>query len=192
MIARDIFFDRIRPSVFHGRLKQKQVEGTAAILDAWDGLPLDDLRWLAACLGTAYHETAFTMQPIAEYGRGRGHPYGRPGKNGGQIPYGRGLVQLTWDENYERFDALLGLKGALIRDYNLALRPDIAAKILLVGEAEGVFARFKLSDYLNANATDWLHCRRIVNGMDHAEDIAGYSRNFYIGLEAASATAAAA
>jgi hypothetical protein len=35
------------------------------------------------------------MQPIEEYGKGRGMPYGKPDPTTGQVYYGRGFVQLT-------------------------------------------------------------------------------------------------
>lgn len=183
-LSRTTFYDSIRKSLFRGSLTQRQVVGIAALLDAWDVSGYTDLRWLAACLATAFHETAQTMYPVEEWGKGKGHPYGKPGKHGGQIPYGRGLVQLTWDTNYERADKELGLNGALLANYALALDPVISAKILFRGEAEGWFTRFKLSDYLHDDLTDWLHCRRIINGMDCASKIAGYSVKFYAAIEA--------
>ena len=45
-------------------------------------------------LATAFHETAETMQPIAEYGHGKGHPYGAVDQTG-KAPYGRRFVRLT-------------------------------------------------------------------------------------------------
>ena len=58
-----------------------------------------DPRQRAYVLATAWHETAHTFQPVREIGQGRGRPYGKPGHLG-QIPYGRGYVQLTWEANY--------------------------------------------------------------------------------------------
>ncbi|MFH7264110.1 hypothetical protein ACHWGJ_29120, partial [Klebsiella pneumoniae] len=67
------------------------------------------------------------MQPVTEIGRGGGKPYGKPGKHGGQVPYGRGDVQLMWDGNYETADDELGLKGALLANFDLALDTEISA-----------------------------------------------------------------
>lgn len=101
------FFARARSALFGGKLTQGQVDGITAILHGWQASQMTDLRWLAYMLATAYHETARTMQPIAEYGKGKGRKYGVKGKHG-QVPYGRGYVQLTWDANYEKADQELG------------------------------------------------------------------------------------
>lgn len=169
------FFAAVRSPLFAGKLSDAQVSGIDAILDEAEkrGTPLKHLAYM---LATAYHETARTMQPIAEYGRGKGRKYGVKGKYG-QVPYGRGYVQLTWDFNYARADKELGLKGALLRDFNLAMRPDIAAKIMFSGMTEGWFTGKKLSDYIGA-ATDYVGARRIINGTDKAKAIAGYANVF--------------
>ena len=160
-------------------MSQKQVDGTEALLAATDGLPITYRAYLMA---TAKHETASTMMPISEYGRGKGKPYGKHGKHG-QAQYGRGYVQLTWDSNYERADKELGLGGALIKDFNLALQPTIAAQILVRGCSEGWFTGKKLSDYLPG---DYRGARRVVNGLDKAALIAGYARSFEAAFVAAS------
>ena len=51
-IDRKEFFDSIRNGIFHGRLKQSQVDGLNVILDAWEATGLQDLRWLAYILAT--------------------------------------------------------------------------------------------------------------------------------------------
>lgn len=168
------FFDTVRP-LFSGKLTQSQVDGLNIILDAVRGLPIS---YQAYILATVYHETARTMQPIAEYGKGKGKPYGKPGKYG-QSQYGRGYVQLTWDANYEKADKALGLNGALLRDFDLAMRPDIAAKILVRGCVEGWFTGKKLGDYL---PSDYFGARRVVNGLDRAEPISGYADTFELAL----------
>ncbi len=169
-MSRSDFFNAVRP-MFGGVLKQKQVSGLEELLAATEGLPISHRAYL---LATAKHETDSTMQPIAEYGKGAGKPYGKPGRYK-QPQYGRGYVQLTWDDNYERADKALGLKGALIADFDLAMQPTIAAKILVRGCAEGWFTGRKLSDYLPGS---YRNARRIVNGMDKADLIAGYAVSF--------------
>src|SRR5690606_16382609 len=98
---RKIFYDRIRP-LFGGTITQGQVEGMEAILNEWEARELTDQRHLAYVLATAFHETAKTMQPVREYGRGKGRPYGDPDPLTGLIYYGRGHVQLTWKGNYRK------------------------------------------------------------------------------------------
>src|SRR5689334_14433111 len=97
LIDRDKFFGRVRVNPFGGRLSQQQVDGCNAVLDGWESRPdFTDRRWLAYMLATAKWETANTMKPVEEIGKGRGRAYGVPKANG-QIYYGRGYVQLTWD-----------------------------------------------------------------------------------------------
>lgn len=175
-IDRAAFFAKVR-SAF-GPLRQAQVDGFNTLLDAMKAWPV---AYTAYGLATAWHETAHTMQPIAEYGKGTGRPYGKPGRNGGQIPYGRGYVQLTWDENYERADRELGLNGALIADYDKAMEPDIAAAIMVRGMQEGWFTGKKLSNYLPG---DYINARRVINGTDRSALIAGYARVFEKALTA--------
>lgn len=178
MINRTGFFPRVRASVFRGSMTQSQVNGVNALLDMCDQLGVNDSRYVAYILATAFHETAQTMEPIAEYGKGRGMPYGHPGADG-QIAYGRGYVQTTWPYNYEKTDQKLGLGGKLIANYDLLLTDkDMAARAAITGMRDGWYTGKRLSDYLNAHTTDFLNCRRIINGMDCAALIAGYARNF--------------
>lgn len=175
---RSTFFARVRGPLFGGRLTASQVAGIELILDEAQKRRTP-IFWLAYILATAYHETARTMQPIREFGRGRGRQYSKPTKHGGQIAYGRGHVQLTWDFNYERADKELGLNGALIRNYDLALDPAISVQIMFSGMEEGWFTGRKLTatrDYI-----DW---RRIINGTDRAALIAGHAEDFEKALRA--------
>lgn len=71
MLNRKHFYDSVRESLFGGTLLQQQVAGMEAILREWEAQQLTDRRWLAYMLGTTYHETAKTMQPIEEYGKGK-------------------------------------------------------------------------------------------------------------------------
>lgn len=176
MIDRKAFFDAVRKTPFPGRLTAEQVAGMEAILGEWERRDLTDLRHLAYMLATIYHETARTMQPIAEYGKGKGRKYGVPAGPYRHVYYGRGFVQLTWLANYEKAGKALGVD--LVRYPERALEPTIAANIMFRGMMEGWFTGKKLSDYLNTK-TDWANARRIINGTDKAETIAGYARTFH-------------
>ncbi len=178
------FFDAVRSTVFNGKLSQAQVNGMNALLSECDAQTLTP-SMTAYVLATAFHETAQTMQPIAEYGKGKGRPYGKPGHNGGQIPYGRGFVQTTGDTNYERTDRELALDGRLITDYDLLLTDiEIAARAAVEGMKEGWYTGKKLSDYFNAKITDYVNARKIINGTDKAALIAGYAKKFFSALAA--------
>ncbi|MHA1190507.1 MAG: glycoside hydrolase family 19 protein, partial [Alphaproteobacteria bacterium] len=169
MIDRSLFFTRVRGTLFAGRLRQPQVDGMAGILNEWQHRGLTDPRWLAYMLATTRHETARTMQPIAEIGRGRGRRYGRPDPVTGQTYYGRGLVQLTWKVNYARAGSAVG--ADLVGHPERAMRPGIAVKILFDGMIDGWFAgdraaRHALPRWFNAGTNDPENARRIINGTD--------------------------
>lgn len=174
------FFARCRP-LFGGRITSAQVAGMQCKLDAF-GAAGAPIAYVAYGLATSFHETAQTMRPVREIGSGRGREYGVPGKHRGQIAYGRGDVQLTWDYNYARADAELGLKGALISNYDLALDPMISARIMVEGMLEGWFTTRKLSTYLPpsgfATLKQFTEARRIINGVDRAAQIAAIAAVF--------------
>jgi putative chitinase len=182
MIQRKYFFDSIRESLFTDGLTQDQVDGFNVILDYAESEGCDD-RHLAYVLATTYHETAQTMQPITEYGKGAGKTYGEPDPETGQTYYGRGYVQLTWRENYQKQDDKLGLHGALVQDADLALEPGIALKVLFGGMYDGDFTGVGLPKFITCedpdnDTTDFLNARKIVNGLDCAEQIQGYAQSF--------------
>lgn len=183
------FFDHMRASKIMGPvLTTEEVTGCGAILDAcaeasW---PLADAAY---ALATAWHETAGTMQPIHEFG---GAAYlarmydiqgARPNKArelgnivpGDGVKYaGRGYVQLTGRTNYCRAGNAVGVN--LVADPDLALRPDIAAKIMVQGMRAGWFTARDLDDDLPrhgpATRDQFIRSRDIINGSDKAETIA--------------------
>lgn len=180
------FFDHMRhTNVLGPTLTDIEVAGTNALLVAC-GTAFWGVGWTAYALATAYHETAGTMTPLREYGRGKGKAYGKPGKYG-QAQYGRGYVQLTWDKNYERADSGLGLDGKLLANFDLALDPTIAAGILIRGMQEGWFTAKKLGDFMAIDAAGssdaFTKCRTIINGTDKATLIAGYAVEFQTALQ---------
>jgi hypothetical protein len=191
-MSRDAFFAAVRARPFGGALTQAQVDGLDALLDAFDkaGDAFADMRFRAYALATAFHETARRMQPIEEFGHGRGRAYGHPAGPWHQIYDGRGDVQLTWEANYKKATARLRELGAIGHDVDLektpalAMRPDIAAAVMIHGMAEGWFCGHKLGDYFNAGKDDPVGARHIINGSDRAGLIAGYYRNFVAALRA--------
>ena len=180
MINRNFFFSYVRQHLF-GTLKQSQVDGLNAILDEWEtNHSKKDDRWLAYMLATTCHETDKKMQPIEEYGKGKGRAYGKPDDVTIQVYYGRGYVQLTWKYNYAAMGKVV--KDDLVNHPELALRADYATKILFYGMMNGSFTSKKLSLYFNAATEDWKNARRIINGLDKANMIADYGRSFYAAI----------
>ena len=131
------------------------------------------LRQVAYMLATAKHETANTFAPIEEYGKGKGLPYGKPDRKTGLVYFGRGYVQLTWVKNYQTMGTVLGLP--LYTQPDLALRYDVAYKIMSYGMTHGTFTGVALSRYINEGKTDYLNARKIINSLDKADLIAGYA-----------------
>lgn len=175
MFNHKIFFDEVRHSLFGGSLTQQQVDGMSFKLKQWEDHPYHqtDLRWLSYPLATSMHETASTMWPIEEYGKGQGQSYGVPDPETGQTYYGRGDVQLTWRDNYKRAASKLGLTGTpndLEWHAEKALDPKISADVMFMGMSEGWFRTGKegkpqtLSRYFSETVDDPYTAREIING----------------------------
>lgn len=195
------FFDRVRGADLLGpTLTPSEVAGCNAILAACEGWPV---AFTAYALATAYHETAGTMQPIREAGgpeylrrnydiagrdpaRAKAHGNTQPGD--GVRFAGKGYVQLTWRDNYARADRKLGLNGDLLNNPDLALRQDIAARIMRQGMTEGWFTGRKLSHFLpsagSATRDQFTKARAIINGFDRAAKIAQEALDFQDALNA--------
>lgn len=139
-----------------------------------------DLRHAAYMLATVYHETAGTYRPIAEYGKGQGKKYGIPDPQTGQTYYGRGFVQLTWKANYQAMSKVVDKDLAINPD--AAMLPDVAYKIMSFGMRKGSFTGVGLSKYINGDKCDYVNARRIINGIDCADKIAGYAQKFEYAL----------
>jgi putative chitinase len=175
------FFAAIRPSSLYKRLTTSQVNGHEDIIKALrkHNVPLSHAAYV---LATAYHETAKTMQPVKE-GLKLSDAWRK--RNLRYYPwYGRGHVQLTWEENYRKADAKLGLGGALVANPDVALDPEVSSEVLVVGSVEGWFSgdkkgRHTLARHLpngdTATRTQFKNARRIINILDKADLIAGYA-----------------
>ncbi|QND43206.1 hypothetical protein HB770_04025 [Rhizobium leguminosarum bv. viciae] len=96
---------------------------------------------------------------------------------------GRGYVQITGKDNYTKFGRLLGID--LVGNPDLALEQGVAATIATIGMRDGIFTGRRLGDYFG-KTTDWVNARRIINGVDRAEDIARYAKAFHSALEGAA------
>ncbi|MFI5157686.1 MAG: glycoside hydrolase family 19 protein [Sphingobacteriales bacterium] len=161
-------------------LTQQQVDSVNAILDECTKHAINDIHQLAYILATCYHESRF--KPISEIGFGKGHSYGIPDPITHQTYYGRGFVQLTWKGNYESFGKILGID--LVDHPELALQTDYAAAILVIGMKLGNFTGKSLNNYFTGTTNDPVNARRIINGTDCAQLIAGYYNHILEGLTA--------
>jgi hypothetical protein len=188
---RKVFFDSVRASLFGGSLKQSQVDGMGFKLDQWEDHPLsDDLRWLAYCFATSFWETAKSMVPREEIGKGKGHSYGKPDPETGQTYYGRGDVQLTWRDNYREATTKLGLTGDDdLEWYSVkALDPKISADVMYRGMSEGWFTGKKLKSYFSSHINDPVAARAIINTdvKKNGKKIADIHYDFLAALQAAA------
>ncbi len=174
---------------YNGAAGKGRIQGLDTLIDEWEKRPDISSDDFAYILATTAHETAYTMQPIAEYGKGKGRKYGVKGKYG-QVPYGRGYVQLTWDYNYEKADKELGLNGALLKDFNLALDPKIAVQILFEGMKKGWFTGKALNDFIDGETEEekedlreFSNARKIINGTDKQVQIGQLAMKFKRALD---------
>lgn len=156
---------------------------------------------IAYVLATAYWETGRTMKPVREaFGKSdadtirrldraweKGQlswvskPYWRKDEDD-KAWFGRGYAQLTWKANYEKAGRKLGLD--LVADPALAMKPEVAAQILVIGMIDGWFTGKALPDYVGGGKKDYLGARRVVNGTDKARAIAELAREYEAELNA--------
>ena len=154
-----------------GKLSELQRSGISFLIDKLKTSSIQIPRQQAYVLATIKHECADRWQPIVEIGSA---VYLQSKK---YYPFiGRGYVQITWQENYERFGKVLNID--LVTNPMLALRPEISWKITELGMTKGLFTGKKLSDYFN-DKTDWINARKIINGLDKAELIARYAEKIH-------------
>jgi putative chitinase len=184
---RKTFFDSVRKDLFRGNLTQDQVDGMNYLLEVWErhfeeANPRDGTNWLAYALATFFHETAERMQPIPEYGKGAGKPYGQKVGPHNQAYYGRGHVQLTWEDNYKKGQKFLkeryGVESNIHPDAEKMLHSQTSALVSYDGMVNGWFTGVGLPKYFSASVEDPVQARKIVNGLDRADTIASYYWKF--------------
>ncbi len=90
--------------------------------------------------------------------------------------YGRGFVQLTWKNNYEKYSRILDVD--MVSDPDIAMRPNVALFVLVHGFKTGTFTGRKITDYINETKTDFIQARRCINGTDRAHEIADIAKKF--------------
>jgi hypothetical protein len=100
--------------------------------------------------------------------------YARPAGRYGHVYYGRGHVQLTWLDNYEKASAVAGVD--LVQFPDKMLDAEISARVLWKGLLGGWWGPQGLRFYLDKG--DTIGARRTVNILDKAELIAGYHAKF--------------
>ncbi|KAF0569203.1 Phage endolysin [Psychrobacter nivimaris] len=166
------------------------VNGLFAAFNEYKDLDANNPLYVSYNLATAYHETAFTMQAITEYGGvryfdkydtgGLAERLGNtPEPDGDGYKYrGRGHVMITGYGNYKKFTDILGID--LVNSPDLALDPVVSAKILTIGSLNGTFTTRRLNQYIKYGLeyNEWVNARRVINGVDDNKAIADYAIKF--------------
>lgn len=172
-----------------GALRLAQLEGIAAIAAATAALPVAHRAYI---LATAWHETGpaadkrhmtprreiWGPTPAQTRYEGNVKSLGNTMRGDGKRFAGRGYVQITGRRNYHKASGIVGRD--LVADPDIALDHDVAVQILIDGMTKGWFTGKKLADF-----TRYEDMRRVVNGTDKADLIAGYARKFETVLRAA-------
>lgn len=58
------------------------------------------------------------------------------------------------------------------------LEPNISLFILVHGSKNGTFTGMRIEDYINSGATNFFQARRVINGIDKAQEIANIAREW--------------
>lgn len=151
---RAYFFNKVRNSVFAGRLTASQVRGMDAILDALEEFNVTNPLWVGAVFATARVEVGAGMVPVREgfaktdgaaraavaklYREGKiSRNYALPNAETGESYYGRGYPQTTHYENYLKTGQALGQGDLFVRHPDLLLEPKWAARGMVVMMLKG-------------------------------------------------------
>lgn len=167
------FFDTVRP--LFGKLSSEQVDGLSKVVAYGKSNGFSKLH-LAYILASVFHETAKWMQPIREGATRYGTAYtdaqsrravanihakgiistnyALPAGPYNLSYYGRGLIQITWYDNYKKF--------GIAKNPDKALEWDTALDIVFRGMKKGMFTGKKLS--MIKGRKDFKAARAIVNG----------------------------
>ncbi len=205
-INKDHFSDNYK-RIFQKPLGENRKKNIFLITDAFEAdEEMKSLRWLAYILGTSMHESNDTFAPVVEgywikpeskrvsalynyYLKNNPgalktiFPYGKVGT----AYYGRGrVVQLTHDFNYKLASLKLYKDLRLFNDPEMIINDiDCDMQVTFKGMLNGWFTGYKLEQFfpLGSSKSNWFGARKIINGLDKANLIAGYAMKFYDLLE---------
>ena len=181
-----MYFDKVNSDTWlaslakalNTRLTKAQGDAIRLIVKECDEGDVNDARQVAYVLGTVYHECRF--RSIREIRAKPGTPiYNMQDRYWHTGYYGRGFCQLTWKKNYQKFSPIVGLD--LVKNPDEVLRPEIGAKILVVGMRDGLFSGIGLEKYFPPSPTepDWMNARKIVNGTFQADRVAAAAKKIF-------------
>ena len=186
-INRVVFFDEVRKTLFANKLLQSQVQGLDLFFDEQErrGLIIQQFAYI---LATVHHETGFRWKPVEEIGKGSTKPYGKRIKYDGSrytdtknIFFGRGYIQATWYEVYQKLTLEAKKQGKdwdFINNPDLLLQSEPSVWATFEGMENGYYTGRKLSDYINPTRREYFNARKIINGKDCAAKILIYAELF--------------
>ncbi|NEO43169.1 MAG: peptidoglycan DD-metalloendopeptidase family protein [Moorea sp. SIO4A3] len=132
---------------------------------------------IAYILATAQHESVMgklmVEQTSGKQYEGR-RDLGNTSPGDGPKFIGRGYIQITGKNNYTGWAQKL--KISLVEKPELATEPKYALPMLIIGMRDGLYTGKSLTDYIRPGSVDYARARRIVNGSDRAQLIAGYAK----------------
>lgn len=208
VITRSVFFSAIKTALFT-KFTQEQVDGLENILTHWEvTYPDQPLAFLANFLAQTYLETDTTMQPVKEFGgktpasakRYFFRMYDIQGSRpdvakalgnimpgDGEKYCGHGLLQITGRANMAAQSKKHG-KDFLTHPEQL-LDPATSVKVCFAAAMDGDFTGKSFSDYYNPLTGDFdaVNARRVINGINRAEEIGVLHQHFAHALQEASA-----
>lgn len=168
---------------------QQQVDALNTLTTVFDHFAghdhcADDLAYIMA---TCYRECGASLNlAIEEYGHGSRKPYGKPTGPWNKKYYGRGPPQVTWLSNYQTAKLATGID--FVQFPELMCDPSKGVVYMIEAMYAGRFTKHSLRSYINPAVRSTLavfeQCRRIINGMDHATEIAYTALAFQSALTA--------
>lgn len=168
-----------------------------------------NLYKLAYMFATARHETfLFNLRPVEffrsgpevggiryfdkydpvlapeEYQRKIAIKHGNVNRGDGYKYRGRGLVHLTWHDNYKKAGDKIGVD--LVSNPDLAMDINNSVPIMIWGMEEGVFTSVGINRFIYSGKIDYLNARKVINGTDQALLVSEYAKKFQSILEKTS------
>ncbi len=176
-IKQPVHFSDGTTATLFSSLTQRQVDSlntVVACFDAFSGAPrcIDDLAYI---LATCLRECGPGMNlSVEEGGRGRGKAYGLPAGPYNQVYYGRGPCQITWLANYQKAKTKTGIDFVAHPEYMCEATKGVV--YMIVAMYAGLFTGKGLRTYIQPNVPTSFaafgECRRIINGVDHKDEVA--------------------
>ncbi|NEQ78665.1 MAG: hypothetical protein F6K23_40170 [Okeania sp. SIO2C9] len=161
-------------------MRKYATKSVPLILSECNNCGISDRAQIAYILATAEHESHLGqwMTEFASGSRYEGRrDLGNTQPGDGKRYKGIGYTQLTGRTNYQRWSDKLDID--LVSNPEQAAQPQIAARIMVQAMKEGSFTGAGLDNYINGSKHDFRNARRIINGLDRADQIANIAQRYY-------------